>query len=123
VLPGEAVRGGDGERPRVVGERGARGETWFADGQPVAQDVDVAAAQLPVGVEGLDLLEPDLAGGVAGLERRGESAERGAFGGEDETNAQQPADGAGELAGLGQGLVQGSQRGREAAVELVACWR
>jgi len=38
------VRSGDGERPRIVGERGARGEIRLVDGQPVAQDVDVAAA-------------------------------------------------------------------------------
>ena len=111
MLPGEAVRGGDGERPRVVRERGARGEIRLVDGQPVAQHVDVAPAQRPVGVEGLDLLEPDLAGGIAGLERRDKPAERWALGGEDEADAQQPADGAGELAGLGQRLVQAASAG------------
>ena len=40
----EAVRGGDGDRPLVVGERGACGQIWFVDGKPVAQDVDVATA-------------------------------------------------------------------------------
>jgi hypothetical protein len=83
VLAGQAVRGGDGERPLVVGEDGARGEVRFVDSQPVAQDVDVAPAQRPVGIEGHDLLEPDLAGGIASLESRREPAERRAFGGED----------------------------------------
>jgi hypothetical protein len=87
-------------RPRVVGERGACGEIRFVDGKPVAQHVDVAPAQRPVGVEGLNLLEPDLAGGVAGLERRDKPAERWALGGEDEADAQQPTDKTGQLAGL-----------------------
>src|SRR6516162_4352070 len=67
-------------------------------GRPVAQDVDVAAAQRPVRVEGLDFLEPGLAAWVAGVERCDEPAERRAFGGEHEADAQQPADGAGQLA-------------------------
>jgi hypothetical protein len=36
------MRWGYGERPVVVGEHGTRGEIGFVDGQPVAQDVDVA---------------------------------------------------------------------------------
>ena len=114
------MRNGDGERPLVMGEHRARGEIWFVDGQPVAQDVDVAPAQRPVGVEGLDLLEPDLAGGIASLERGNQPAERRPLGGEDEADAQQPTDGTGELAGLGQRLVHSGQRGREVALELLA---
>jgi hypothetical protein len=53
-----------------VRERRARGEIWLVDGKPVAQDVDVAPAQRPVGVERLDLLEPDLANGITVMERR-----------------------------------------------------
>jgi hypothetical protein len=120
VLAGQAMRGGDGERPLVVGEDGARGEVCFVDGQPVAQDVDVAPAQRPVGIERHDLLKPDLTGGIAGLEGRREPAERRAFGGEDEADAQQPADGARQFAGVGQGLIQCSERGYEAALEPVA---
>jgi hypothetical protein len=70
------MRGGDDERPLVVGERGACGEIRLAGGQPIAQDVDVAAAQRLVGVEGLDFLRPDLAGGIAGVEGLDELAER-----------------------------------------------
>jgi hypothetical protein len=117
---GQAVRRGDGESPLVVGERGARGEIWLVDGQPVAQDVDVVPAQRPVGVKGLDLLRPDLAGGIAGLELRDEPAERGALGGEHEADAQQPADGDGQLAGVGQRLVHGGQRGLEVPPERLA---
>jgi hypothetical protein len=116
------VRGGDGECPLVVGERGASAEIWLADGKPIAQDVDVAAAQRPVGIEGLHLGKPDLAGGVAGLECRDEPAERGPVGGEHEADAQQPAHRTRQLAGLGQCLIQSSERGLEAAPELFTCW-
>lgn len=77
------MRGGCGKCPVVVGEHGAGGEIGLVDGQPVAQDVDVALTQCPVGVEGLDLLEPDLAGGIAGLEGRNEPAERRSLSGQE----------------------------------------
>ena len=70
-----------------------------------------------VGVEGLDLGEPDLAGGVAGLERCDEPAKRWPLGGEDEADAQQAGDRAGQFAGRGEGLVECGQRGREVALE------
>ena len=120
LLPGEAVRSGNGKRPLIVGERGAGGEIWLVDGKPVAQNVDITPPQRPVGVEGLDLLEPDLATWVTGLERGDEPAERRTLSGENETDAQQPADGTRQLAGLGQGPVHGSQRGHEAALERLA---
>jgi NAD(P)H-binding len=82
-----------------------------------------APAQRPVGIEGHDLLEPDLAGGIASLESRREPAERRAFGGEDEADAQQPADGARQLAGVGQGVIQGRQCRHQAALEPIACGR
>ena len=82
------MRGCDGECPRVVGERGACGQIWLVDGKPVAQEVHVVPVQRPVGVEGVNLLRPDFAGGIAGLKRRDEPAERWAFGGEDEADAQ-----------------------------------
>ena len=79
--------------------------------------------QRPVGVEGVDLLGPDFASGIAGLKRRDEPAERWALSGEDEADAQEPADGMRQLAGLDQGLVQGSKRGHESALEALARWR
>ena len=114
------MRRGYGERPFVVGEHGTRGEIGFVDGQPVAQDVDVALTQCSVGVEGLDLLETDLAGGITGTECRREPAERRSLGGEDEPDAQQPADVTGQMAGLGQRPFQSRQRGREPSAELFA---
>lgn len=114
------MRGGHGERPLVAGERGAGGEVWFVHGQPVAQDIDVAMAQGPVGVEGLYFLELDLAGGVTGVERGDQPAECGALGGQDEADAQQPADVTGQVACLGERLFQGRQRRSEPAAEFFA---
>jgi hypothetical protein len=88
--------------------------------EPVAQHVDVAVAQRPVGVEGFDFVEPDLAAGVAGLKDGDEPAERWPLGGEHESHPQQPADRGGQLAGVGQGLVHRGQRGGEAALEFFA---
>ena len=117
---GEAVRGGHGDRPRVVGEHRACGEVWLVHGQPAAQYVDVAAAQRPVDIEGLDLLEPDLARGIPGLERCDEPAERRPFGGDHKPDAQQAGGCAGQFAGRGEGLVQGGQHGHEVASERFA---
>jgi hypothetical protein len=70
----------------------ACGEIWLVDGEPVAQHVDVAAAQRPVGVEGFDFVEPELAAGVAGLKGDDEPAERWPLGREHESHPQQAAD-------------------------------
>ena len=59
---------GYGERPLVVGEHCAGGEIGFVDGQPVAGRANVALTQCPVRVEGLDLLEVSLVGGIAGAD-------------------------------------------------------
>jgi len=54
------------------------------------------------------------------MECRGEPAERRSLGGEDEPDAQQPADVTGQMARLGQSPFQGRQRGRELSAELFA---
>jgi hypothetical protein len=54
------------------------------------------------------------------VERRDEPAECGPFCGEHEAHAQQPADGAGHLAGIGQRFLHGSQGGGEVALEPLA---
>jgi hypothetical protein len=117
------VRGGDGEDPLVVGEHTARDEVWFVNGEPVAQDIDIAPAQRAVGIEGPDFGKPDLAGRVARLKCGGELAERRPFGGEHEPDAQQPADRPGQLAGLGQNPVQGGEHGGEVPPERFTRWR
>jgi hypothetical protein len=54
------------------------------------------------------------------MECRGEPADRRSLGGEDEPDAQQPADVAGQMARLGQSLFHGCQHGRELSAELFA---